>query len=296
MLFPKLDIVDKIAITTGTIVIIALLIVLMYTGCSNNQDHPPSDNIEDSEPMQVSPKVHFSIDYDNDIKSDPLFDTEDERDSYRNIGIGYMEKIYSDFYNKFKFEPQHQIHIIISETINGSKSVAYASKQYDYTGKILKLTMHFPYEMFNHESVRAHELTHSFVAPFYLPTWADEGFAVLQGNLYTDIPSHPILDLHSNIRYDGEGINAVQNWKEWQGIYSDGNLTEWCYSYSHSIIAYIENKWPGTMQNVFNKIHPHNTLSSDAFVTILDNIIKDDMFKFFEDLGFKFNIIERSSH
>lgn len=240
--------------------------------------------IDISEPDQQ--QIHFTFEYADDILSDPKFDTEKERADYKAFGLSSMEKLYGEFYKKFGFQPEHQIAVILSETVFGVKTVAYASKAWQYDGTITKLTIHFPYEFFENEWVRAHELTHSFIAPFFLPVFVDEGFAVYQENLYTEQPTHPILDLQ-DIRYDPDGKNAIQNWTEGQGIYADSELTNWCYRYSHSVIEHIEKTWPGTMAKVFETVHPHATLSSEAFITVLDHIIKDDMFAFFESIGFK---------
>lgn len=232
------------------------------------------------------PPMHFTFEYADDIKSNVLFDTPSEREAYKQRALKGMEELYHDFYKRFGFQPKHRIHIILSEYVNGGKNSAYAEKSYSYDGTILALSIHFPYEMFTHKWVRAHELTHSFVAPFFLPTWADEGFAVWIENKYADAPQHPIVDLKKDLRLDPNGVNAVQNWTEGRGIYVDFDLTLWCYSYSHSIVNHIETTYPGTFAKVFEVAHPHAPLSTEAFIEVLDGIIEDDMKKFFWNIGF----------
>lgn len=232
---------------------------------------------------------HFSFDYADDIKSDLLFDTQAERDAYKKQALSDMEKLFKDFHKRFGFQPEHEIHVTLSERVQGGKNSAYTTKTYTADGRIVKLSMHFPYEMFDKKFVRAHELTHAFVAPFYLPTWADEGFAVLVENFYSDSPTHPVYKSRTEIILkDKHGINAIQNWREGQGIYADAELTQWCYRYSHTIVRHIETKWPGTFASVFEQVHPHTTLSNKAFISVLDNIITGtDMVDFFKQIGFK---------
>lgn len=242
-----------------------------------------SDSIE-SDPV---PKVHFILDYAEDIKLDPRFDTEVERERYKEIGFSWMEEIYQDFYRRFHFQPKHRIHIIIASLVQGTDSVAYTTSEYDGEGTIQALSMHFPLKMFEREFVRAHELTHAFIAPFHLPTWADEGFAVLQENLYVSQSTHSILDLDTDIRRDSAGQNLVQDWQEWQGIYADGELTDWCYRYSHSVVAHIEREYPGTFARVFAGGQQPRSLTTQEFIGLLDRLIEDDMISFFEGIGFK---------
>lgn len=228
--------------------------------------------------------VHFGFEYADDIKKNTLFDTQAERDAYKSQSLQSMEKLFSDFYKRFGFKPEHEIHVTLSERVKGGTNSAFTTKTYDGTGKIVRLSMHFPYEMFEKKYVRAHELTHAFVAPFFLPTWADEGFAVLNENYYSDTERHAVFSsLQEDLRTDGNGINAVQNWTEGQGIYADFDLTIWCYRYSHTIVKDIEKQWPGTFQKYFAL-----GKQDKEFTKVLDSIIKDyDMTQYFKDIKFE---------
>lgn len=236
-----------------------------------------------------SERIHFNFEFANDIKSDILFNTQKKRDTYRKIALTNMEKLFDEFYKRYRFKPDHKIHVTISEYVNGGKNSAYTTKTFEGIGRIVKLSMHFPYEMFKKEYVRAHELTHAFIAPFFLPTWADEGFAVLNENYYSDTERHPVFDsFEKDLRMDQNQINAVQHWTEGFGIYSDYELTIWCYRYSHTIVKYIETNWEGTFAKVFDNVHSHSTLSNEEFISMLDDLIPDkDMIKWFRSIGFR---------
>lgn len=231
-------------------------------------------------------KAHFSFDYADDIKSNTLFNTEEKRKEYKQKALSDMDNLFDDFYRRFTFKPEHQIHIVLSEYVQGRKNVANTELTYNReTGEIINLEMHFPYEMFEKEYTRAHELTHSFIAPFHFPTWVDEGIAVFIENLYSQTSVHPVVDNIEEYRKDENGINAIQNWTEGQGIYSDIGLTLWCYRYSHSVINHFEINFPGTLSKVFeNRINFQH--SSVKFIQVLDNAVEEDAIKFFRSIGF----------
>jgi len=257
--------------------------ITILDGCGD-EGKPIMDDVK----LDNVNSVHFSLDYAEDIKSDKLFDTQQKRDNYKENALTNMDKLFQNFYDRFHFKPDHQIHVTIHKLLRGSTNIAYTDVDYQ-NGMISKLSMHFPYVMFDKEFVRAHELTHSFIAPFHLPVWVDEGFAVLNENMYTEVPAHPAFaSLTEKIRKDKQGVNAIQNWTEGQGIYAQADLTQWCYRYSYTVVKYIEDTWPGTFGKVFDSVHPYTPLSTPQFVSVLDNIITDtDMVQFFTDIGFK---------
>ena len=271
--------------------IVFTIFLLFFQSCSREEETPPVNSPpENTNGNNENKKVHFSLDYADDIKSNSLFNTGKKRDQYKIKALQNMEELFNDFYLRFKFAPKHQIHVTISETINGATNTAYTTKFYDGSGKITKLTMHFPHVMFDKKYVRAHELTHAFIASFLFPTWVDEGLAVLNENYYTDRPTHPVFpDFMENWRKDSNGVNAVENWTEGKGIYADFDLTIWCYQYSHSIVKHIDSTYSGTFSKVFESLgHPNSQLSTKQFVSVLDSIISDiDMTKFFKEIGFE---------
>jgi len=281
---------------------LSILLVVLCIACSNNapiqQENVPNADSASKVNTDGAKKVHFTFDYADDILKNALFDTSKKRDAYKSKALDDMERMFNDFYNRFQFQPEHQIHITLSEYVNGGKNSAYTTKTFDGAGRITKLSMHFPYEMFDKKSVRAHELTHAFVAPFMLPTWVDEGFAVLNENLYTDTPRHAVFNsFEEDLRKDHNGINAVQHWTEGTGIYSDYDLTIWCYRYSHTIVNYIEKTYPGTFSKLFDhltpksvmaKSEPTTKLSTGVFINIIDVYIDADMVKFFKSINFEY--------
>ena len=269
--------------------LLILFLSVLVLGCHESEE-TQTQTESDIHIKIPFPKVHIHFDYDESITSHEALDTEAERADYKAKALSEVEKLFDELRERFGFAPDHQIHIQLVDSVSGLKNVANTVVMYNpMTGGIARLTMHFPYEMFEQVSVRAHELTHAFIAPFHLPTWADEGFAVYIENMYAETPQHPIFEtLQTEIRRDGAGVNAVQHWTEGSGIYSDVDLTLWCYRYSHTVIDAIEKQWPGTFAKVFETVHPQTTLSTPAFVDVLDGIITDtDMVGFFQKLGFE---------
>jgi len=258
--------------------IIGLNAIFAFSGCHSSE----------SEAEDVS-DAHFTIELADDMKTDKRFKLQYARDNYKKWAFNVMNELYINFYPEFLFAPDHPIHIIISVTVDGVNNKADTTTTYSADGKISKLTMHFPYEMFNRESVRVHELTHAFIAQFHLPTWVDEGYAVFMEHMLTDSDQHLLFDsLTEHIRLDDYGVNAIQNWTEGEGIYADIDMTLWCYRYAHTLVDYIDKTYPGTFDTLFDKFHPHGQVSTELFVSVLDEIISDtDMKKFF--LGLKFS-------
>lgn len=263
--------------------IIGASMLLVFSGC-----HSAESDESTSEMEQVSDSV-FSIELADDMKTDERYQYQYQRDNYKQWAFNVMNELYMDFYPEFLFAPDHPIHVIISVTVNGVKNIADTTTEYGADGKISKFTMHFPYEMFNRESVRVHELTHAFIAQFHLPTWADEGFAVYMEHMLTDSDQHSVFDsLTDHIRLDDAGVNAIQNWTEGTGIYADLDMTLWCYRYAHTLVDYIDKTYPGTFDSIFDQVHPHSQLTTQSFISILDDIIDEaDMKLFF--LGLKFS-------
>lgn len=267
------------SIIAGFVLASAILSVLMGCGAYN-----PFDD-DDNE----TPSVQFTFVYADDIKSNPLFDTEEKRDAYKVQSLKELNELFDDFDKRFGFKPEHSIEIILSETVSfhswkDVKNIAFTHEDYE-NGRVVNLSIHFPYHMFSLQWVRAHELFHAFVSAYHIPPWFNEGNAVVTENLYSDRASHPVVDLHTDIRLV-DGVNAVNHWREGQGAWEDMELTLWCYSYSHSIIDYLEKTYPGFMAKFFDKAEPHTHLSTEDVVKILDEITGEDMEGFFRSLKF----------
>ena len=232
----------------------------------------------------------FTFKYADDIKGSPNFDTAHKRKAYRVQALRELNSLFIGLSDQFGFRPDHTIHITLSLTVRGRTNIAYTEKDYTSDGSLVGLSMYFPHAMFSQVAVRAHEMTHAFLAPFLLPTWVDEGMAVYVENQYADVPKHPIFDsLQSDIRVDEDGVNAVQHWTEGRGAYRDLDLTLWCYRYSHTLINYIEESHPDALGELFDQVHPHSQLTTEEFVRMLDGIIHNsDIVKLFHELSFVF--------
>lgn len=268
--------------------ILIILSIICLLACGSDKPIDDGNNSMMNGEIDHHPDVHFSLDYADDIANVPDLSTQQERDAFKDSSLIRMQKLFDDFYDRFHFAPNHQIHVVLSEAVEGHKNIAYTTTTYNSAGDVIKLSMHFPYVMFVRQHVLAHELTHAFVAPFHLPTWANEGFAVYVENDYTREPAHPIFaNLEDNIRLDDNGVNAVQHWTEGKGIYADIDLTLWCYRYAHTLVDHIDKTYPGAFDKLFDQVNSHSHLSTKSFISILDEIVSElDVKSFF--LGLKF--------
>lgn len=186
---------------------------------------------------------------------------------------------FAESYNFVKhglgFESPYPIEVHIVQSVNGAINIANTV----YGGRTT--VMHFPVFMAKQESVRVHELTHAVLGPFELPTWATEGFAVWMESKINP-GTHPLVSLGTP-RKDKDGVNLVQHWREGQGIYADPDLTQWCYSYSRSLIDAMDDiEWHKVLAGqVFD-------YDSYKFVHRIDQFEEGSQLDWFQKLGFDF--------
>lgn len=270
-----------------------LLVVMIFFSACGRSDRVGliADVKEDVSIPHFTPDVapDFTLDFGPEFAENPVFDTAEKREQLRTISLNRLESLFADFHNYFGFVPEQTIHIHLVHLVDGVETISKTSSTYDAaTGKIVKISIDFPYAMFIDQAVLAHELTHAFIAGFHLPVWADEGMAVYMETIYAPTPEHPVLDsLFEGIRRDAAGVNAVQHWTEGVGIYADTDLTLWCYSYAHTLIDHIQKTYPDAMPTFFSQPHSQTPLTTPNFVKSLDAIIADDLTVFFQKAAFK---------
>ncbi len=236
---------------------------------------------------------HYTLTLNEKLNSHEDFDETTERNEFLQGALSYMESLYNELHERFGFEPEYKIHVTIYKNYMGNTQ-ADTQKQYIHSnqGKTLKsIKMNFPLSMYQNVGVRAHELTHAFTSPYFLPTWFDEGIAVMIQTEYGKSGSHPKFDsLERNLKRNLDGVNSLEDWE------SGGSpqLTRWRYSYAYTIIAELQKIYGADFYikafRLMEADQLHNKLpsrmSTSFLIYYLDQATESDLVSFFQGLYF----------
>ena len=167
-------------------------------------------------------------------------------------------------------------------------------------GKTLRrVSVNFPLSMYQDPGVRAHELTHAFTAPYFLPLWFDEGIAVSIQSEFANSGSHPKFDsLQTNLKRNLNGVNSLEDWE----IGGSPELTHWRYRYAYTIISELEKLhgkdfYIKTFQlmdadQLHNKLP--NRMSNSFLIYYLSIAAGTDLVPFFKDLAFNLRKLSKA--
>ena len=236
---------------------------------------------------------HYTLTLHDDMNSLEDFDDPLERKEFMLSVLSYMESLYDNLHERFGFEPGYKIHVIIYKNyLNNVR----ADTQKEYTisnqGKVLRrISVNFPLSMYQDPGVRAHELTHAFTAPYFLPMWFDEGIAVSIQSEFANSASHPKFDsLQTNLKRNLNGVNCLEDWETG----GSPELTHWRYRYAYTIISELEKLhgkdfYIKTFQlmdadQLHNKLP--NRMSNSFLLYYLSKAGGTDLVSFFLDLDF----------
>ena len=236
---------------------------------------------------------HYILKFDDKMKSHEDFGEPEKRSEYLKSSLSYMESLYQELHDRFGFEPEYKIHVTIYKNYRENRR-ADTEKQYLHSnaGKTLKdVKMHFPYSMYQDPGVRAHELTHAFASPYFLPLWFDEGIAVMIQSEFAKRGHHPKFDsLQKNLKRNLDGVNSLEDWETG----GSPELTQWRYSYAYTIIAELQKRYG---EEFFIKVFQlmeadqlHNKLpsrmSTSFLIYYLNQATGADLVPFFQGLHF----------
>lgn len=236
---------------------------------------------------------HYILTFDDMMKSHEDFGEPEKRSEYLRSSLSYMESLYKELHDRFGFEPEYKIHVTIYQNYKGNRR-ADTEKQYMHSneGKTLKsLKMHFPYSMYQDPGVRAHELTHAFTSPYFLPLWFDEGIAVMIQAEFAKRGHHPKFDsLQKNLKRNLDGVNSLEGWEAG----GSPELTHWRYSYAYTVIAELKKRYGEELFiQVFRLMEAdqlHNKLpsrmSTSFLIYYLNQAAGADLVPFFQSLHF----------
>ena len=242
---------------------------------------------------------HYTLTFAEDLQNKEDFDEDAEREMFARSALGYMESLYDTMHNIFGFKPKHKIHVILYNLYRGTNTIAVTRTLYSYGQDFRNVTgieIHFPMRMYEKHGVRVHELTHAFTNIYFLPTWFNEGVAVLMQTEYAKGGGHPKFDnLQRSLELDAKGINELENWG---GHLESVPLTHWRYSYAYTIVSELREQYGNKLYIKLFELMDADQLQrklrvgmpTDILVYYISQAAGMDMVPFFQKLQFKFDV------
>lgn len=261
---------------------------------------PSKGEIKIAEDAQTAESAHYTITFGPDLEGHKDFDEDSERDSFMKSALGYMESLYNEMNVIFGFQPEHKIHVTLHDVYRETRHLATTTTQYRYESKgntslkyVTGIKMDFPLAMYEKPDVRVHELTHAFTNIYFLPTWFNEGIAVLMQTEWAKGGSHPKFNnLEANVKRNLDGVNDLEDWEFHGGT---SKLLQWRYSYAYTIVSELRKRFGHDYYiKVFQLMEAdqlHNKLpskmSTSFLIYYLNQAAETDLIPFFENLHFK---------
>lgn len=257
-------------------------------------------DIQFGEGARTAESAHYTITFAEDLNEDENFDEISERRVYADSALSYMESLYNEMNAVFGFQPEHKIHVTLHKIYRGTTSVATTTTQYNYRTQgnttlksVTGIKMDFPIPMYEKPTTRVHELTHAFTNIYFLPTWFNEGIAVLMETEWGKGGLHKKFDsLETYLKRNMDGINDLEDWATHGG---SSQLTQWRYRYAYTIVSELRKRYgPDFYIKVFRLMDAdqlHNKLpskmSTSFLIYYLSQAAGTDLTPFFTDLAFK---------
>ena len=261
---------------------------------------PAKGKVQVTAGAQTAESAHYSITFADDLSVHHKFDETSERSTYVQSALVYMESLYKEMNAVFGFQPQHKIHVTLHNVYRGTTNRATTTTQYTYKTQgntslkyVTGIKMDFPIAMYEKPTTRVHELTHAFTNIYFLPTWFNEGIAVLMETEWAKGGLHPKFDdLHRNLKRNLDGINDLEDWESHGG---NPKLTQWRYRYAYTIVSELRKRYgPDFYIKVFrlmdaDQLHSKlpTKMSTSFLVYYLSQAAGTDLAPFFTELAFK---------
>ena len=268
---------------------------------------PSKGEIEFGEGALTAESAHYSITFAEDLRTHADFDEVSERRIYAESALAYMESLYNEMDVVFGFQPEHKIHVTLHNVYQGSINRATTSTQYGFKSQgntslrsVVGIKMDFPIAMYKKPTVRVHELTHAFTNIYYLPTWFNEGLAVLMETEWAKAGLHPKYDnLQRYLERNADGINDLEDWDSHGG---NSTLTQWRYRYAYTVVSELRKRYgPDFYIKVFRLMDAdqlHNKLrkkmSTSFLIYYFNQVAGTDLTPFFNELAFNAEKLTRA--
>lgn len=259
----------------------------------------------DANPLEGKPhgeSEHYTLTFSKDLLAKDKFDEEKEREIFTGSALSYMESLYDELHRIYGFKPKHKIHVTLYDLYRGTNRVAVTGTQYKYGNNIKTvtgITMHFPMAMYEKHEVRVHELTHAFTNIYFLPTWFNEGVAVLMQMEYAKGTGHPKFEsLEGSLKTDLNGINELENWG---GHIESTPLTHWRYCYAYTVVSELRKRFGNELYiKVFelmeaDQLHQKlaGSMPTSFIVYYISQAAGVDLVPFFKNLKFNVRKIDK---
>ena len=260
---------------------------------------PSKGNVHVAADARTAESAHYSITFAEDLKTHEGFDDVAERRTFAESALGYMESLYYEMNAVFGFQPEHKIHVTLHNLYRGATNRATTTTEYRYevSGNaslkyVTGIQMDFPLAMYNKPTVRVHELTHAFTNIYFLPTWFNEGLAVLMETEWAKGGLHPKFDsLDVHLKRNMNGLNDLEDWESHGG---QSELIEWRYRYAYTVVSELRERYGADLYiKVFRLMEAdqlHNKLPvkmpTSFLVYYLNQASGADLVPFFQDLAF----------
>ena len=261
---------------------------------------PAKAEIKITEGARTAESQHYTITFAEDLKKHQHFNETSERSTYVESALLYMESLYKEMNTVFGFQPKHKIHVTLHNVYRGTTSIATTTTQYNYNTQgnttlkyVTGINMNFPIAMYEKPTTRVHELTHAFTNIYFLPTWFNEGLAVLMETEWAKGGLHPKFDdLQLHLKRNLDGINDLEDWDSHGG---NSQLLEWRYRYAYTIVSELRKRYGNDFYiRVFQLMEAdqlHNKLPTKMptsfLVYYLSQAARTDLTPFFTNLAFK---------
>ena len=260
---------------------------------------PSKGDIQIAEGARTAESAHYSITFAEDLKEHNDFDEISERSTYIRSALAYMESLYNEMNTVFGFQPKHKIHVTLHNIYNGSTNLATTSTQYGYKRQgnasvkyVAGIKMDFPIAMYEKPTVRVHELTHAFTNIYFLPTWFNEGLAVLMETEWAKGGLHPKFDnLQRYLKRNLDGTNDLEDWDSHGG---NSEILQWRYRYAYTVVSELRKRYgPDFYIKVFRLMDAdqlHNKLPAKMATSFLVHYLSQaagtDLVPFFNEYAF----------
>ncbi len=233
---------------------------------------------------------HFDLQFDRALAGSNGFEMESERASRGKGAMLFLESQYQYLQEVFGIEAPTMIEVRVVPETADNEPPAFARFVPDRG--VVEVV--FGLEQFSAQAARAHEMTHAFTMLYGVPSWLDEGLAVLvEGELAGRAEWAKQRRSLNPIAPHVGPYNAIQLWREEGSDLPFGDVET--YSYSYSIVAELRDRYGDVFfQRLFGTLHAQvmaekrlRERSDGEIVDVMSQSAGEDLRGFFVgELGF----------
>lgn len=153
----------------------------------------------------------FRFEFKKELTEVDGYRTEDDRRARGLTASKELNSSYEFVRKLFGVSAPKTIRVVIQEKWPSPSTPAYVS-----WSSVDGIVMYFGVDSFQDRSILAHEMAHALISRFQIPTWMNEGIAVLVEVDHAKSKRQD-MKLPSPLLLDQDGYNAVQTWRSHEG-------------------------------------------------------------------------------